>query len=172
MPCATPTTSRADPVRKMDGTPAAGDTRAPMRPLRVVVSCVPLLCLLWPGCAGAPAGSASPVKSVADQWADLMVDTIGPGYETLRTDAEAAPRDLDLGKLAVDARSLAAHFALGHGRLERREIPNFADHARQTEGWLREIASAAAAGDQEKVRQLVPRDKEHCDACHAAAEGK
>lgn len=156
----------------MDGTLAGGDTRARMRPLRVVASCVPLLCLLWPGCAGAPAGNASPVRSVADQWADLMVDTIGPGYEALRTDAAAPTRDLDLAKLAANARSLAEHFALGHGRLERREIPRFADHARQTEHWLREIASAAAAGDHEKVRQLAPRDRENCDACHKAAEGK
>ncbi len=161
----------------MDGTPAGGDTRARMRPLRVVVSYLPLLCLLWPGCAGAPAASAMPtkpaaVRSVADEWADLMVDTIGPGYEALRSDAEAAPRDLDLGKLAADARTLAAHLALGHGRLERSEIPRFADHARRTETWLLEIATAADAGDREKVRQLVPRDKEHCDACHKAAERK
>ena len=166
----------------MDGAPTGGDTRARMRPFRVLVSCVPLLCLLWPGCAGAPASDDLPTeaaatkpaaaKSVADQWADLMVDTIGPGYEALRTDAEAAPRDLDLGKLAADAHTLADHIALGHGRLERSEIPRFAEHARQTEAWLLAIATAAAAGDRAKVRQLVPRDQENCDACHAAAERK
>lgn len=161
----------------MDGAPAGGDTRARMRPLRIVVSSVPLLCLLWPGCAGPPAANALPAQpkaaqSVADQWADLMVDTIGPGYEALRTDAEAAPRDLDLDKLAADARTLAGHIALGHGRLERSGIPQFADLARQTEAWLLQIATAAAAGDREQVRQLVPRDKEHCDACHKAAERK
>lgn len=161
----------------MDGTLAGGDTPRPVRPLRVLVSCVPLLGLLWPGCAGSPASDAVPTKpaaasSVADQWADLMVDTIGPGYEALRTDAEAAPRDLDLDKLAADARTLADHIALGHGRLERSDIPRFAEHARETEAWLLAIATAAAAGDRQQVRQLVPRDRENCDACHAAAERK
>ncbi len=155
----------------MDDPRPGVDTRRAMR-LRILALCAPLLCLLWPSCSATPATPGKPARSRADQWADLMVDAIGPGYESLLAEAERAPRDLDLAKLAGDARALAAQFALGHGRLELAEIPGFADHARGAEAWMLDIAMAAEAGDSAKVRKLVPLEAENCDACHTAAARK
>ena len=155
----------------------------------LAVALCALAASLWSACAGAPrpqgdgaAGSGgggatsatttTPRPAGPATWHDVMEDVVAPAYEiVLLGEAKLLPEQMDLTKVARAAREAAAVMQLGYGALERKDVPGFADMARSTEQWLRQIAADADAGRAAQVRTaIVDGEVQHCIACHDAVE--
>jgi hypothetical protein len=104
-------------------------------------------------------------------WVAIMEHVIGPGFEeTMLGEANRTANAMDLAIIAKAADRCAGHMALGHGQLERRDVPGFAALARETEAWFREIAKRARAGDRPQVQSLIRGGAaRYCDRCHEAS---
>lgn len=131
------------------------------------------------GAAGGGSGSTgtantpqAPPQARPTKWHEVMEDVVGPAYEIVMLgEAKRLPEQMDLAKIARAAREAAEVMQLGYGRLERKDVPGFADMARGSEQWLRQIAADADAGHAGRVRTaIVDGETQHCIACHDAVE--
>lgn len=99
-----------------------------------------------------------------------MEDVIGPIYDDVLVPQAERAGSIELDVIAVEATRAADSMALGHGRLEWREVPRFAALAAESEAWLRGIAASARAGDVDATRRsILDGELDHCDRCHAAS---
>lgn len=101
-----------------------------------------------------------------------MEEVIGPGYEdVLVVEADKDPQAMDFERVEKTAVRAARAMALGHGPLERKDVPGFAELARQAERWFETIADRARARDAAEVRRLIREgERRYCDRCHDAAD--
>lgn len=120
------------------------------------------------GLAAACSAAAAPAPQPAPGWRQLMQ----------QVDADLAavavglqePAAGDLRVAAQRARAAADAVARGYGELERREVPGFAELARETESWLLQLGLEAGQGHVELARQLLRQgDQRYCARCHLAA---
>ena len=145
-----------------------------MRCLAVALLALPIV---WVNCAGAAASdtgddAAGMAPPATRSWEDWMAEVIDPGYHDVFVDeAGKDPDDMDLTKIEHTAREMAPGMALGYGRLERKNVKEFAEIARLTERWLLTIAAEARAGRAAQVRDLiVGGEVKYCDRCHTAVD--
>lgn len=101
-----------------------------------------------------------------------MEEVVGPGYEdVLVVEAGKDPDAMDFELVEKTAIRAARAMALGHGPLERKDVPGFADLARQTEQWFETIAEQARVRRGAEVQRLVMQgERRYCDRCHDAAD--
>lgn len=118
-----------------------------------------------PAVAVAPAGGQpaapktlkSAMKGIEDDW-----KSIEKGLES------ATP---DLAAMAKAAERVAAVMKLGYDPFEDKEVPNFAQLARESEAAFLELAKKAAAGDTAGVKAMQKTlQPQHCARCHDAYE--
>lgn len=120
-----------------------------------------------PNAAAAPVAAATPpaapkslksaMKGIEDDW-----KRIEKGLEA------AAP---DLPEMAKAAERVAAVMKLGYDPFEDKEVPNFAQLARESEAAFLDLAKKAAAGDAAGVKAMAKTlQPQHCARCHDAYE--
>lgn len=145
-----------DPIMMRRRPPYAAGTLA----LWLVWSC-------WLSCASPPAGAAP----AARDWDQVMEEIIGPGFDdVLVRQSEKDPLEMDFDLIMRTAEEMSDAMALGHGSLEKKNIPEFGAMARRTEIWLREIVDQARAHRGVLVQELVERgEADYCAKCHDAA---
>ena len=107
--------------------------------------------------AAAPKSLKSAMKGIEDDWKQVE-----KGLEA------AAP---DLPALAKAAERVAAVMKLGYDPFEDKEVPNFAQLARESEAAFLDLAKKAAAGDAAGVKAMAKTlQPQHCARCHDAYE--
>jgi hypothetical protein len=78
---------------------------------------------------------------------------------------------LDLAAMATAADACAFAMHLAYDPYEDKEVPNFAQFAREAEAALQKMAAAARAGRAAAVRELGKSlQEQHCARCHDAVE--
>ncbi len=77
----------------------------------------------------------------------------------------------DLPAMAKAAERVAAVMKLGYDPFEDKEVPNFAQLARESEAAFLDLAKKAAAGDAAGVKAMAKTlQPQHCARCHDAYE--
>lgn len=97
------------------------------------------------------------MKGIEDDW------------KLIEKGLEAATADLPA--MAKAAERVAAVMKLGYDPFEDKEVPNFAQLARESEAAFLDLAKKAAAGDADGVKAMVKTlQPQHCARCHDAYE--
>jgi hypothetical protein len=126
---------------------------APAQPAAVAVAPVAAA----PAAAAQPKSLKSAMKGIEDDW-----KLIEKGLES------ATP---DLAAMAKAAERVAAVMKLGYDPFEDKEVPNFAQLARESEAAFLDLAKKAAAGDAAGVKAMQKTlQPQHCARCHDAYE--
>jgi hypothetical protein len=141
-----------------------------------------------PAAPSAPAAPAAPIAPLA------AVPAAAPTPTTTTATATAAPKSLksamqgieddckqieqglvavtaDLPAMAKAAERVAAVMKLGYDPFEDKDVPNFAQLAREAEAAFLDLAKKAAAGDAAGVKAMAKTlQPQHCARCHDAYE--
>jgi hypothetical protein len=102
-----------------------------------------------------PKDLKSAMKGIEDDW------------KLIETGLEAASADLPA--MAKAAERVAAVMKLGYDPFDDKEVPNFAQFARESEAAFLDLAKKAAAGDAAGVKAMGKTlQPQHCARCHDA----
>ncbi len=115
-------------------------------------------------------GSSGGFEPKYDTWHLIMENVMGPTFEELMLREAEGSGDMDLAAIAKGAEQCANYLSLGYGVHVDRDVPDFADFARQGETWFRTMEAKAQAGEAADVRDLILKTEvKVCDRCHDAA---
>lgn len=105
----------------------------------------------------APKSLKSAMKGIDDDWKQIEQGLAGA--------------TADLPAMAKAAERVAAVMKLGYDPFEDKEVPNFAQLARESEAAFLDLAKKAAAGDAAGVKAMAKTlQPQHCARCHDAYE--
>ena len=115
---------------------------------------------------------AGTTDSRSEDWNQIMAEVIGPGFDdVLVLEAGKDAEMMDFAAIQRTAREMADAMALGHGRLEHKDVPEFGDLARRTELWLIAIIDQARAHRGREAQRLIARgEPDYCQKCHDAVD--
>ncbi|MBM3961228.1 MAG: hypothetical protein FJ306_04905 [Planctomycetes bacterium] len=110
-----------------------------------------------PSAPAAPKSLKSAMKGIEDDWKQI--------------EHGLAAATADLPAMAKAAERVAAVMKLGYDPFEDKEVPNFAQLARESEAAFLDLAKKAAAGDAAGVKAMAKTlQPQHCARCHDACE--
>lgn len=124
----------------------------------------------------APAAPAAPTVAAAAPAAATPPKTLKSAMKGIEDDWKRIEKDLesatpDLPAMAKAAERVAAVMKLGYDPFEDKEVPNFAQLARESEAAFLDLAKKAAAGDAAGVKAMAKTlQPQHCARCHDAYE--
>ena len=154
----------------LDNPPAAPSTATadavPSKPASDVVPATP-------GVPATPTAAATAATAVATTNATKPKDLksamkgIEDDWKLIEAGLEAASADLPA--MAKAAERVAAVMKLGYDPFDDKEVPNFAQFARESEAAFLDLATKAAAGDAAGVKAMGKTlQPQHCARCHDA----
>lgn len=133
----------------------AAQPAAPIAPVAAVPAATPT-----PATAtttAAPKSLKSAMQGIEDDWKQI--------------EQGLAAATADLPAMAKAAERVAAVMKLGYDPFEDKEVPNFAQLARESEAAFLDLAKKAAAGDAAGVKAMAKTlQPQHCARCHDAYE--
>ncbi|MFN7672495.1 MAG: hypothetical protein ACK5S5_18925 [Planctomycetota bacterium] len=133
----------------------AAQPAAPIAPVAAVPAATPT-----PATAtttAAPKSLKSAMQGIEDDWKQI--------------EQGLAAATADLPAMAKAAERVAAVMKLGYDPFEDKEVPNFAQLAREAEAAFLDLAKKAAAGDAAGVKAMAKTlQPQHCARCHDAYE--
>ncbi len=128
-----------------------------------------------PAASAAPAAPAAPIAPVAaaptaaPKSLKSAMKGIDDDWKQIEQGLAAATADLPA--MAKAAERVAAVMKLGYDPFEDKEVPNFAQLARESEAAFLDLAKKAAAGDAAGVKAMAKTlQPQHCARCHDAYE--
>lgn len=124
----------------------------------------------------APAAAPAAVAATATATATATPKSLKSAMKGIEDDWKLIEKGLeaataDLPAMAKAAERVAAVMKLGYDPFEDKEVPNFAQLARESEAAFLDLAKKAAAGDADGVKAMVKTlQPQHCARCHDAYE--
>lgn len=131
----------------------AAQPAAPIAPVAAVPAATPTPATT----TAAPKSLKSAMQGIEDDWKQI--------------EQGLAAATADLPAMAKAAERVAAVMKLGYDPFEDKEVPNFAQLARESEAAFLDLAKKAAAGDAAGVKAMAKTlQPQHCARCHDAYE--
>jgi hypothetical protein len=154
----------------LDNPPAAPSTATadavPSKPASDVVPAAPEV-PSTPAAAAAVATTVATPNVAKPKDLKSAMKGIEDDWKLIETGLEAASADLPA--MAKAAERVAAVMKLGYDPFDDKEVPNFAQFARESEAAFLDLAKKAAAGDAAGVKAMGKTlQPQHCARCHDA----